>query len=375
MQFTVAQKVKSFFVNLYDDFRTRDAYPLLVILFPVIFLMAIDPASFSLVWFWGGQIGRAGFAFLFFLVAWDWHDSRDKLKVTRAKWRYLLAAAVLSILLVYYWERVMNPGWTTYLRVYVTSQLGVSQKSPLSFLLAMDFAFYGLYCLVTSAILFSPRAVALMVTPVIYAFGSGILDMMDAFFPEDSLAFLQVWVYAIWNVVVFLLSLMGFHTHVNPFGPIPRPSIMLQGNVLYLWGSKGFITLAIFWPSSGVVSMIVYSLVIIVLMVKLEAPRKRKLVYALVGAAGTYFVNVIRITLIVLYVAFISLDVEAFHQSIGEVLFVTWIFIYLLFVIRMENTSFRKSAGISIIKEAPKPLPPQPHVHWSEERNRTEGLS
>jgi thaumarchaeosortase len=177
-----------------------------------------------------------------------------------------------------------------------------------------------------------------MATPVIFTAGSAILDMMDAFFPEDSLAFLQIWVYLIWNVVVIILGLTGFRTNIDPLkGPMKAPSLLLQGNRLYLWGFKGFITLAIYWPSSGVVSMIVYSLVILVLMVKLDASRGRKIIYAVIGAAGTYFVNVIRITLIVLYVTYISLNVEAFHQSIGEVLFIAWIFIYLLLVIHFEN--------------------------------------
>jgi thaumarchaeosortase len=169
---------------------------------------------------------------------------------------------------------------------------------------------------------------------------------MDAYFPEDSLAFLQVWVYLIWNVVVFLLSLMGFHIDINPIATkVNPPSLLLQGNRLYLWGYKGFIALAIYWPSSGVVSMIVYSLVIMVLMVKLEAPRKRKVAYAAIGAVGTYFVNVIRITSIVLYVTYVSLDFEAFHESIGEVLFIIWILVYLLAVIRYENSHpFRREA-------------------------------
>jgi thaumarchaeosortase len=358
----IKKRVKSFFVNLYHEFRTRDAIPLLLILFPVIFLIIIDPGSFSLVWFWGRQVGRAGFVFLFFLVAWDWHDSRIKLKATRSRWRYILVGIVLAAVLVYYWERVFNVDWTNYIRVYVTSQLGVSEKSPLSFLLAMDFIVYGIYCSFAAAILYSRRAILLIATPVIYVLGSGILDMMDAFFPEDSLAFLQIWVYVIWDVVVFLLSLMGYQTNINPLGgPITRPSLLLQGNRLFLWGPKGFITLAIFWPSSGVVSMIVYSLVIVVLMVKLEAPRKRKLIYATIGAAGTYLVNVIRITLIVLYVTFISLDVEAFHQSIGEVLFISWIFIYLLVVIHMENMGPRNPLSFSFTKATSKPETPRTH--------------
>ena len=333
--------------RLKDEYGTRDALPLIVLLAPVIWLVVIDPGSFSLIWFWGRQIGRAGFAFIFFLVVWDWHDSRRRLKATGKRWRQVLALIMLSLVLVYYWERVVNSAWTDYLRVYVTSRLGVSQKSPLSFLLAVDFVVYALYFITITAVLYSPSAASLLITPVIYALGSGILDMMDAFFPEDSLAFLQVWVYVIWNVVILILSVLGFHNVVrSPFGPIPPPTVLLEGNHLYLWGFKGFITLAIFWPSSGVVSMIVYSLVIAVLMVKLEATRKRKTAYAIVGALGTYFVNVIRITMIVLYVTYVSLDVEAFHESIGEVLFVCWIFAYLLVVIRIENRLSLRSQSV-----------------------------
>lgn len=337
------KQVKKYLANIYQEFRTRDAYPLLVVVFPIFFLMVVDPNSFSLVWFWQTEVGRAGFLFIFFLVAWDFYDSKRKFKMTRSKWRYVIAGAVLVALLIYYSESLFN---TDSVRVFVTSQLGVSQDSTLSFLIAAEFILYALYCIAETAILYSPRSTALMVTPVIYALGSGVLDLMDAYFPQDSLAFLQIWVFVIWNVVLFLLGLLGYHTYTNiTVGQMSPPSVLLMGNRLYLWGIKGFMTLVIFWPSSGVVSMIVYSLVIVVLMVKLNAPRKRKLIYALIGAAGTYFVNVIRITLIVLYVTYISLDVETFHQSIGEVLFIIWIFIYLLAVIHVENTARREPAA------------------------------
>lgn len=335
-------RIRNFLINIYREFHTRDALPLLVILLPVIFLMTIDSASFSLIWFWKGQVGRAGFTFLFFLVAWDWYDSEKRLSASRKRSRHVMGGIALAVVLIYYWQRVTNSEWTTYLRVYVTSQLGVSQKSPLSFLLAMDFVVYAVYCAIAVAVFYSPKAIPLVATPVTYSLGSGILNMMDAFFPEDSLAFLQIWVYVIWNVVVFLLSLMGFHTNHNVLEPVERPNIFLQGNNLYLWGTKGFIRLAIFWPSSGVVSMIVYSLVIAVIIVKLDAPRMNKLIYAMVEAAGTYFVNVIRIILIVVYVSFISLDVEAFHQSIGEILFITWIFVFLFILLQIENRRIRK---------------------------------
>ncbi|HXZ91059.1 MAG TPA: exosortase/archaeosortase family protein [Candidatus Dormibacteraeota bacterium] len=357
---SIEKRIRTSILGLCREFKTRDAYPLLLIVFPIAFLITADPASFTLVWFVGQQVGRAGIAFVFFLVAWDFHDSRKKFKATRDRRRYVLVAIILVALLVYYYFRIFNgfferppinpanntpmdSAFTTYLRVYVTSHLGVSQDSPLSFLLAMDYLTYAVYCMLATVILYSSRSTLLMATPVIYTVGSAILDMMDAFFPENSLAFLQVWVYLIWNVVVFILGLTGFHTNVDPLkGPINPPSLWLRGNQLTLYGFKGNMPLVIYWPSSGVVSMIVYSLVILVLMVKLDASRTRKIIYAIIGGVGTYFVNVMRISLIVLYITYISLDFEAFHASIGEVLFIIWIFIYLLLVIHFENTNTKK---------------------------------
>ncbi len=358
----IEHRIRKFFLSLYREFKTRDAYPLLFIIFPIIFLIVADPASFTLVWFVGQQVGRAGIAFIFFLVAWDFHDSRKRFKATRDKRRYVIVAIILIALLVYYYFRIFNgffvrppinpvnntpmdTDFTTYLRVYVTSHLGVSQDSPLSFLLAMDYLTYALYSILATAILYSSSSILLMATPVIYTVGSAVLDMMDAFFPENSLAFLQIWVYLIWNVVVFLLGLTGFQTNTSsePLKGQPKlPSLWLRGNRLSIYGLKGYMPLVIYWPSSGVVSMLVYSLVILVLMVKLDASRTRKIIYAVIGAAGTYFVNVIRITLIVLYITYISLDFEAFHASVGEVLFVIWIFIYLILVIHFENTKTKK---------------------------------
>jgi len=317
--------------------------PVWFLVSPVVCLAVIDPASFGVFWFWGEQIGRAGFVFLVLLVLWEWYDSRRQLVTRRGKWRIVAAVAVTIPLFFYYFERVVNHEWTASLRVLLTSHFGVSEKAPLSFLLAMDYLLYAFYSIFIVALFYGPRSISLMVTPAIYAAGSGILDLMDAFYPEDSLAFMQVWVYLIWDVVAGILYLLGFHTVTA--GSVAPPSIQLAGNQLSLWGYKGFIRILIFWPSSGVVSMIMYSLILIIIMIKLNAPRRRKLAYAVAGALGTYLANVFRITLIVLYVTYVSLDVKTFHDAIGEVIFLTWIVVFLWFVVSRENRFARRASN------------------------------
>jgi exosortase/archaeosortase family protein len=319
--------------------------------------MLADPSSFGLVWFVGREVGRAGFVFVFFLVAWDFLDSRNQFSLNHSTWRYLCAATILIAMIAFYSVNVFDPDPV---RVYVTSQLGVSLNSPLSFLLALEFFSYAFFVLIITGLLYSTKTIPLMSTSVIYSVGTGILATLDAYFPQNALPPLQGWVPLVWNLVVLLLRLFGFHVAslpspaivphmVAPNCPVFRglpyqtpPGIAwVNPNVLCIWGFKGFSELVIFWPSSGIVSMIIYSLVIVVLIVKLQAPVSRKLVYALVGAVGTFFVNVIRITTIVLYATYYTAQsglIDAFHNSVGEILFIIWIILYLLLVIRLEES-------------------------------------
>lgn len=329
-----------------------ESVPVYFLIAPVVYLVIIDSASFTVFWFWGEQIGRAGFAFIIFLVAWEWYDSRQRLTARRGRWRLIVALTITVILFAYYWQRVMNDAWTYSMRIIITSQFGVSQEAPLSFLLAMDYLVYAIFSLCIVAVFYGPRSIRSMITPATYAIGSGVLDLMDAFYPEDSLAFMQSWVYLIWNVVVGILVVLGFRI-ASP-GSVTPPSILLRGNQLSLWGYKGFIRILIYWPSSGVVSMIMCGIVLIILLIKLDAPMRRKVTYAAIGALGTYFANVLRITLIILYVTYISLDVKTFHDSIGEIIFLTWMLGFLYLVISRENRLSRESLK--------SPIPGRPRV-------------
>lgn len=98
--------------------------------------------------------------------------------------------------------------------------------------------------------------------------------------------------------------------------------------------------LFVFWPSVGVESMLIFSLVMIVLAAKLSAPVNRKIIYAVVGAAGTVFLNVVRISIISYYgfcCATSSEGLDAFHNTIGQFLYPVWIIAYLSIVLEIEK--------------------------------------
>jgi thaumarchaeosortase len=151
--------------------------------------------------------------------------------------------------------------------------------------------------------------------------------LLDAFFPYGQIGPLQFWANFIVAGVGLLSRLFGL------------PIYGFQ-NYLTIEGTKGFYRLAVYWPSVGVQSMIIYSLVMIVVAAKLQAPLVRKLVYMVVGVCGTIFLNVLRIFTIAYYgyaYATSGQQLDAFHNSIGEILFPIWIAIYLVIVLQLEN--------------------------------------
>ena len=115
-----------------------------------------------------------------------------------------------------------------------------------------------------------------------------------------------------------------------------------NGNLLVLKGFHGPFYLQVFWPSAGVQSVIIYSLVMLSILLRLRIPSSHKLVYFLVGALGTASVNILRIVSLSMVAITVTSNVkewEAFHSFAGEIMFLPWIGIYLTAVIFLENKS------------------------------------
>ncbi|MGC2599136.1 MAG: exosortase/archaeosortase family protein, partial [Nitrososphaeraceae archaeon] len=112
--------------------------------------------------------------------------------------------------------------------------------------------------------------------------------------------------------------------------------------LLVLKGFHGPFYLQVFWPSAGVQSVIIYSLVMLSILLRLRIPSSHKLVYFLVGALGTASVNILRIVSLSMVAITVTSNVkewEAFHSFAGEIMFLPWIGIYLTAVIFLENKS------------------------------------
>jgi thaumarchaeosortase len=328
------------------ELKTADAL-LALSAIPVLFLLVLAPDTFGLSWAGFGKLGRGGLLFVLFFLWFELLDFRKVAKphVTRTR---KAAIAILFALALTYFGGLGLAGQFTDFIYSIGRNLGASGDVSNSFLMATDYLVLTLYIAGLAAAFFSARAVLGIFTAIVFSAGMLIMYLLDAFFPYGSLGPLQFWADFIVAGVGFLSS--GFGLPIYGFN-----------NVLTILGKHGTYQLIVFWPSVGVHSMLIYSLVMVLLAARLAAPASRKIMYAIAGVGGTVFLNVTRIFLIAYYgyeYAVSGADLDAFHNSIGEFLFPIWIVVFLLIVLNIEGRLQAKARRTMLERErAPTTMP------------------
>jgi len=291
-----------------------------IIASPIIFALVVFPDSFSLSW----NQGRGGFIFaLVFIVA-----ELIGLKIIISKKR-LLSVIPLSVAVILYLV-----GLEYGLRDYI---LASAEKFNVQLIYSWtwmwDFIIMGIFTIAALSIFFGKKWIRIAPAGPIFLGGSAIILSLDAFFPYDSLGPLQYVVPYLVQTNVWLVNLFDLGTATA------------RDNIMFLKGDFGPMVLQVFWPSAGVHSIIIYSLVMGAFLLKMNIPRRRKSIYFGLGIAGTIGVNVIRIFSLSWYALKVTTDAkqwEEFHSVAGEIMFLPWLFIFLLIVIIIETKRIKK---------------------------------
>jgi thaumarchaeosortase len=299
-------------------------YALAILASPVLFALAVFPDTFSLGW----NQGRGGFLFAMAFIAAELMG----LKLEIPKKRLLAIIPIAGIVMIYLTS--LGFGLKHYL-VSVAPQFHVLLNDSWTWM--WDFIVIAAFFMISMTILFGKRWIRISPAGPIYAAGTAIILSLDAFFPYDSLGPLQYVVPYLVKIDVFLIGL--FHVgHATS-----------HGNAMFLNGDHGPFALQVFWPSAGVHSIIIYSLVMMAFLLKMNIPRNRKLGYFAIGVIGTITVNVIRIFSLSIFVLKVSTNVnefESFHGIAGEIMFLPWLFIFLLIVTYVETKRIKKMEAV-----------------------------
>jgi thaumarchaeosortase len=308
--------LQSLFLNW---IRSKDSFLILFAL-PIIVLFIIDSNHFILGW---NEGAGGGFLFAFVFLILEWYDARNLLKFNLTIGRRL--GIIVSVFIITgYFFAIYAAGHTELISEFGAKFGYTTLPQILSWTRMWDYIIYAIYISSLIFMAFGIRKIKHFPTPLVFLLGMAFILLLDATFPYGSMQSLQVLMQPILAITVLLLTAANVRVE------------LVGVDNLAVWGQKGFLFINMYWQCAGILSMTIYLLVILILMIKLHTSLTRKLIYAAFGALGTFFVNIIRIFLIIYYGAFIDVNLRMFHESIGEVLFTIWIVIYLLIVTTIE---------------------------------------
>ena len=241
---------------------------LAIISSPILFALIAFPDSFSLSW----NQGRGGFLFaLVFIVA-----ELIGLKIVIST-RRLLAVIPLAIVTIIYIIG-LEYGLSDYI---LNSAEQYNVQLIYSWTWMWDFIVMAIFVIAALTIFFGKRWIRIAPAGPIFLGGSAIILSLDAFFPYDTLGPLQYVVPYLVQANVWLIGVFDLGIATG------------RDNIMFLKGDFGSMVLQVFWPSAGVHSIIIYSLVMGAFLLKMNIPRKRKSIYFVLGIIGTIIVNMI----------------------------------------------------------------------------------
>jgi len=113
-----------------------------------------------------------------------------------------------------------------------------------------------------------------------------------------------------------------------------------QGNILMLQSGPNSMNLQVFWPSAGLDGIVIGLLVVLAICVKVGTGWSRGALYLILGVVGSFVVNVIRLVLLAAYaMSNITNEqaFEAFHSVVGELIFIPWIIMFVVLILRRES--------------------------------------
>ena len=287
---------------------------------PIVFSMIAFPDSIA----WSWNEGRGGYFFaLVFVIA-----ELVGLKIVISKKR-LLSVIPMAVAIIAYLVS-LEYGLRDYI---LESAEGFDVQLIDSWIWMWDFILMAIFIVVALSIFFGKRWIRIAPAAPIFLTGTAIILSLDAFFPYDTLGPLQYIVPYFVQANVWVITALDLGTAIA------------RDNVMFLRGDHGSMALQVFWPSAGVHSIIIFSLVIGAFMLKMNIPRTRKTIYFLLGIVGTITVNLIRIFSLSWYALKVTTDPvawEEYHKIAGEIMFLPWLFAFIFVVIIIESRRLKK---------------------------------
>lgn len=230
----------------------------LILIAPILFTLVAYPDSFGLAW----NEGRGGFLFAMAFIAAELVGVKFSIGKNRFYIVVLLAIATIGYFIA------LSFGLRDSIR-----EAGQSLDVALidSWIWMWDSIVMSVFAFSSLVILFRNKWYKIAPAGAIFLAGTAAFLATDAFFPYDTLGPLQfivpIYLQIDQGVINFIDKTITNVGPENPDNPV-NPAIA-KDNLLILNGLHGPFALKVYWPSAGVDSMILFTLVMLAFMLKM----------------------------------------------------------------------------------------------------------
>jgi thaumarchaeosortase len=311
--------------------------PLIAFAVPLVLLYFLNPMdpnlklsaqdSFQLMW-----KGRTFQLFFIWLIALEFILSWENIKIEISKhnkvrllgFAFVLVLPTLYVVLENYFG--LNSAIANW-----TMQSGVAFWDSMP--LAIEYLVFSLLFCVTIFLSFGKKGLAGFALPALFVGLVGVLYTVDNVFPYGQFTPFQLLVPTTATLAAGVLGLMG---NTAVFGTDLATSMP----TLQVTGPLGTAKFAVAWPCAGIESLLIFTAVALLFLKRMNISWKAKISYFAIGAAVTYFINVLRIaTIFTIGMEFgvNSNQVQTFHFYYGPLYSMAWIVSYPLIILASQG--------------------------------------
>ncbi len=190
--------------------------------------------------------------------------------------------------------------------------------------LAIEYLVFSLFFLLIAYLGFGKKGLTGLALPTLFVALVGLLYTIDNLFPYGQFTPFALLVPTTASLAGALLGWMGNTV-------VPGTDVVTGMPTLAVSGPAGSATFAIAWPCAGIESLLIFTAVALLFLKPMLVSWKAKLGFFAVGAAITYFINVVRISMIFtlgMQYGTNSVEVSDFHFYYGPLYAMTWIVTY-----------------------------------------------
>ncbi len=198
--------------------------------------------------------------------------------------------------------------------------------------LSLEYVVFTLSFFATVLLAYGKKGVKLFALSAGLVAGITIFYMIDTLFPATGFAPLQALALPTAACAAVVLQAIGVPftlSYVPSYNSAPVISINANGVSA---------AASVAWPCAGVHSLFLYTIIVLLLFRKSDISGVRQAIYFIVGAAATYFVNVLRI--VSYFVILLNQGQEQaliFHNVYGELYFFTFILLYIVLIVAVQK--------------------------------------